>query len=187
MFKKYYTIKARKHKAKGFNFRFHFANKVMNYTAKFDNSCYHIKNEIDHTGKNKLCGYTLGLFPVIKKYDEKYSHVSFKAFGYCFITPTHWNSIRVGWQPGRSSDINLYAYSYNEGVRSINLINNVRLEQGFRIEIKQIQDTFGITIDEDFHSFKYEYPVIRWGYKLNPYFGGRSSAPWTMKIKLIKH
>jgi len=180
-----FKIKKGRHKANGIHFGISYGNTHNGWTFKLDKNCRYPKPE--HTGVNKLVGFTLGLFPKIKQFKEEYSSVIKLPFGLCYIKAVHWNSLRVGFQP--EFDIpdltRIYAYMYQKGIREYFDIGTTRhdVKEHVFIYLKR-------------HEVIYEYNNVEWpmeyevttklGRKCYPYFGGQSPAVNNMNIFLKK-
>lgn len=179
-----YIVKAGKHKARGLNFGINWTNKVVNWTFRIDNSWWYRKNEVEHTGVNKVCGITFGLFPRIKKYNKKYSNAFRLPFNLCYIKAVHWNSFRLGTQPefreyGR---VWLYYYCYRNGIRRYDkIVLGARGE--YNVSLSYQFNTWMLVLGGKKYDFFYRIkPQL--GYFCFPYFGGKSLAHKDWKVYL---
>lgn len=162
IFRRHFEIKKGRHRASGLNFGISIADATNGFSFRFSKNCIYKKNQVTSSGVNKLCGFTYGFFP-------------------------HQNSIRVGWQPLFDTDkIQLYAYLYCKGKRNYFPIGEVAAEREYEIKIDT--DPYFVTFKFKGRSFAVPFKrKTRFGFKLFPYFGGRSKAPQTMNIYLKKH
>lgn len=164
---KSYIIKRGKHYHKAlWRLYFHFGSRFLSYDVIFNTSCWYDTRMIgDHT--NKLFGMGFGL-----------NH--------------HKDSIRVGWKPIENSDkIALYAYTYNKGVRFIEVICKISVNMKFNVKIEPHyeRNTYIITISDTKQKSIIEYRQNfdfkdNWGFRLFPYFGGNPTAPDDMNISM---
>jgi hypothetical protein len=145
--------------------RFYIKRTRFSYLIKFTDSCKYDIGEKNQADINKLFGISFG------------HH--------------HNNSARFGWRwnPKKNS-IELLAYVYVNGERikknSEIYITDVKLNQKFKISfyLNKGKMIFLVNIEEK----KYKKIITHgklpfWGYKLNPYFGGRIPAPHDIIIE----
>ena len=104
----------------------------------------------------------------------------------------HRNSIRIGWR-STGNQIELCAYHYNRGVRTINWLEpTIDVSKEYYITVLLKKDIYEILLTDRKASFynntymKYKFPFFRIGYYLYPYFGGNRTAPINMRI-IMKH
>lgn len=155
---KKYKIKKGRHYPIGFHFRKYNGGDLVIF-GKFDITCWHYPEDIPASGKNKLTGITFG----------------FKGI--------HENSIRIAWQPDSlTNQINLYAYYYNNGLRTIDFIASTKVNQEFMIRVIFYKDSFKIKHNDFEKKYLFDFPKTPIKYFNFPYFGGDSKAPWDMKI-----
>jgi len=142
----------------------HFNKKSFSYLIEFTDSCkYDIgKNQYDI---NKLFGLSYGLH--------------------------HNNSARFGWRwnPKKNSiDIISYVYINGERIKDNSkiLITDVKLNVPFIISFKVENEYYSFTVfynDKKYNKKIKHGSLPFWGYKLNPYFGGKISSPHDIIIK----
>lgn len=172
-----YTIKEGYHRSTWIP-QLWFFKKLHKYSAAFDYNCWHERDDIEFTGINKLCGFSMpihaeqpfGKWPVVK-------HIV--------------NSVVIGWMPNfeREDVINLYVITDNNGVEKRVLVGSVLTLEPFSIVIKILKGKCEVTIinghEDTIHKEEYRMNTLfRFGYKLFPFFGGKSEAPNDMKILL---
>lgn len=167
-----YKIAQGRHYADGAFFRvlnYRWMQNSIAYKVKFRENCWYSRGEVVHSGKNKLCGVSYGLFGV------------------------HRNSIRVAWKPHHEKFgvIILYAYYYknNEGY-FLEYLTEVETGDYFRVHINDILSSPSLSVvtkTEEVCVPQAEFydmdicPLIHLHY---PYFGGRDTAYWDMDINL---
>lgn len=158
-----------KHWARPFRFWFWFKKRRFRWQVKFTWSCEYELPEADQLDTNKLCG--IGFLP---------SH--------------HKNSARFGWRfdPNRPWAIELMAYCYSNGVRSIDSLGFLEMGSEYNLELAHVDGSY---------FFSYRLPgstkpgssgskVIPAGtknkfkYHLGVYFGGNQKAPHDIYIYL---
>jgi hypothetical protein len=157
---KRYIIKKGRHYPVGLHFKYHKGGDLAIF-GKFDITCWHYPSDILYPGKNKLTGVTWGFRGV------------------------HINSIRIAWQPDKQHNIiNLFVYYYNNGKKHIDPIGSVLIGQQFFIRILLFKDSFKVKFRnfEKKYAFLFPKTIIR--YFNFPYFGGKSKAPWNIRIFL---
>ena len=140
----------------------YFGKNTFKITALFDESCRYDLGNVDQLDVNKLFGVSFG------------NHES--------------NSIRIGWAYNlESQKMDIYTYTYENSVRNINKIGSCNIGEEVSIQLKlnfsnsSYQTTSSISTPAD-QIFNYEYPSLRVGYYLYPYFGGNNPAPHDMTI-----
>jgi len=139
--------------------------------------------------ENKLYGFSLTLWPRIKKYNNQYvtNWLSpiFKYLGYSFILPHHWFSFRISWRYIKESDeIVLSRYEYKKGLREVTPIIKIRRHDSYRIGYKA---TGKHIIFKTKNQFKIvEDKTHRFGYKLRPYCLNEKSLPVNVIILCFK-
>lgn len=142
------------------------------FKFKFDKSCLFEVKDADDYDINKLFGFSFGWH--------------------------HKNSIRLGWRPSALNEkkIQLFAYWYNHSIRSSGFICEIDADVIYRANINCYfqNNTIRISIVQEnnthligsFAIQKFDFPKIRLGYYLFPYFGGNKEAPHDMKIHIWK-
>ena len=165
MFQKWFTIK------KGRHFSLHgvmpqWPNKELVYEFMLTEDCWYGRNDLNKTtGVNKIIGRSMGL-----------NHKK--------------NSVRIGWQPvfNKKLDFHLYIYIHENGKKyqydvarikaDIRYVVRFRFaDGGIYADMGEIDNRVYTDIGFYDHNFK---PKVGW--KLFPYFGGDSHAPWDMKL-----
>lgn len=114
-----------------------------------------------------------------------------KLFGVSFGYHKH-NSIRIGWNYNIDTDmIDIYRYEYNNGRRLIEKIYSVHIYEELFIKLNLTEIGYVISIESEFSKFGYiveeyifNYPNIKLGYYLYPYFGGDEVAPHKIIVKM---
>ena len=134
--------------------------KEFNLKVIFGESCRYDLSGVDQLDINKLWGVSFG------------NHEQ--------------NSIRIGWNYDQTTDlITLYSYIYNDGERFYEEIGSVKIDDICEIKFQMYSNSFSFEIaKEGWFSGDYNYPSIKLGYYLFPYFGGNKVAPHTINIKL---
>ncbi len=138
-----------------------------NIEFMFDSNCYFKKTTPADFAINKLFGFSFGFH--------------------------HRNSIRIGWMPSDTHNkIALYVYYYNRGIRSSQFICDVNC---YTYNIAKIKcdynnNSFDISITNSenitikLNNVGFQYPNLKIGYFLFPYFGGNNTAPCRMNFVL---
>ena len=159
MFQKWFKILKGRHKSRH-GYMIQWPNTSWSCRFSLDESCWYGRRDIDDTtGVNKILGRSMGLNP-------------------------NRNSVRVGWQPvfNKKGEIRLYAYVHEGGQKYQYDIARINTDTEYVVDILFYNDSieymlYGESIAVLDHSLR---PKIGW--KLFPYFGGNSHAPWDMKI-----
>ena len=132
--------------------------KWLKFDANIINARYGLGNDNDQI--NKLFGYSLSLFE---------SH--------------HKNSIRIGWTFNPTTDkVDFYAYYYDGGLRFVEYLGNQEVDKYDNCSVSvEMCTTSGQHIvmfnDEVFAFNLLSKPSGKFGWILNPYFGGTQAAP----------
>jgi hypothetical protein len=128
--------------------------------VNFDESCRYDLGTIDQLDVNKLAGVSFG------------NHET--------------NSIRIGWAYNLTTQkMDLFAYCYQNTARIINAIGSCNLseEVSIKLELNFKAHSFKISLaGAASQEFAYNYPSLKVGYYLFPYFGGNIPAPHDMTI-----
>lgn len=99
----------------------------------------------------------------------------------------HQNSVRIGWR-AKEEAIELFAYEYRNGVRSIEPLCMVLPDMDVYIGIYLIENIVRYTVQNSGWTVKRlhteGYNPVKKKQRLYPYFGGTFPAPETMKIKI---
>lgn len=130
------------------------------------------------------CRYTL---PSNDMYDIN------KLFGVSF-GHHHQNSERFGWRYSPDYHlIELFKYSYIDGVRCVDFIRYLHFNQIYNLTLKITVRTNEVNVHYQINDsyFNYQRPkpkklFSRLSYTLGLYFGGNRTAPHNMNINLIK-
>lgn len=138
-----------------------YVTSAMHFTVKFDSSDIYTSqlasNQYDY---NKLYGFS----------DNRSDHHSFSA--------------RFGWR-WCHNQIELSAYTYNDGVRSIKDLGGIDLNKEHNCSIVVNGSWYDFVLDGDTTSVPRTSTTAQaMGYKLLPYFGGDEVAPHTMTIQI---
>lgn len=152
--KKVYIVKKGRHYANGKAPKPVKLYKDRSWMIKTDSSWgYTHSNESDQTAVNKVIGLSE------------------------FVDP-HINSWRIGYSYDKVNDlINLHWYSYENELRSNEIVKKIKIGDSFSFEVNQAGGFFldGLYIGRMRTKANY-------GFILEPYFGGRKRAPHDWKI-----
>ena len=154
-----YHIQKGGHYKSGIKIGLNFRNKVT-FKAEFDFSCIYDHGTSDNYDVNKLYGFS-----------TSWSH--------------HKQSARIGWRCINGIDIQILAYSYDQGVRQDpQLLGTVKPGNCFECSIEKRKGSFLFTFNHDdknkFISVKIKDGWFPLRYMLYPYFGGNMKAPHDM-------
>jgi len=131
----------------------------LKFTVKFDNTAKY--QTIDPTNQddiNKLYGFS----------DNKKSHQEYSA--------------RFGWNWTRDS-LRLFAYVYNNGVRTSKEISVIKTDIEYACSIKVSDSIYLFALNDKTLAMPRESTTAKAeGYKLFPYFGGDETAPHDITI-----
>jgi len=144
------------------------------FSTRLEKEHYYNREDVTHSGINKLFGFSNIL------HDEK-------IFGNIPIIRNLVNSFLVGWQPNYNTGNNMFIYAYYDvsGKEYIELVSDVTLPAVITMEAHRISKgewevNFSVSNNKEYKLFEYEFSFgtnINMGYLLNPYFGGKSTAP----------
>ncbi len=131
----------------------------LNFTVKFDStSVYQTVVPANQEDINKLYGFS----------DNNAEHQQFSA--------------RFGWNWVREA-LRLYAYVYNNGVRSSQEISSIQIRNEYNCSIKVSDDHYIFSVNNIIIQMARSSKTSRAvGYKLYPYFGGTEPAPHDINI-----
>ncbi len=134
---------------------------AMRFAVRFDSTAVYAnqdsKNQHDY---NKLYGFS----------DNRSDHHSFSA--------------RFGWR-WCNNELELSAYTYNDGVRSITDLGGIDLTKEHNCAIIANGTHYDFVLDGDTTSvLRTAKTAQATGYKLLPYFGGDETAPHTITIRI---
>jgi basic membrane lipoprotein Med (substrate-binding protein (PBP1-ABC) superfamily) len=142
--------------------RIHTGINQLTFDFKFDKSCLYETNINNHT--NKLLGFS---------YDN---HMK--------------NSIRFGWRCNNDK-IELMSYIHEDSKVRYDSICDIETDKWYKGKIwfsKATKGVYMVVYDENDIEVAIHYDKalmqIKWGYLLNPYFGGNDKAPHDMKISI---
>lgn len=99
----------------------------------------------------------------------------------------HKNSIRFGWNYKQGSKfIDIYAYVYNKGVRTIDWIAEISPNKSYYFRVVITGDNCLLTIGNSVYeaSRYYDINTRSLRYNLYPYFGGKLPCPEDMYIEI---
>ncbi len=128
------------------------------FKVKFDSSAiYETTDPVNQFDINKLMGFTEGIDP-------------------------HLNSARIGWSYNNCA-LRLYAYTYNNGVRSSQEICTVALNQEINCSISLSANSYNFQVNNNTATLtRASNSAVTSGYLLFPYFGGDETAPAPITI-----
>jgi hypothetical protein len=148
---------------KGFHYSFGITPKIYTIPTTiskqiiFTDSCRYNLNSDDQLDINKLFG--IGYFP---------SH--------------HHNSVRFGWRYDLKQDkIEVLAYWYENKVRKNMPLFFANIGKKYEYNIHALKYSHTLSV-KNVVGYSVFVPSKRYGFSLNPYFGGNRRAPHTMKI-----
>lgn len=148
---------------KGFHYSFGVAPKIyttpttISKQITFTDSCRYNLNSEDQADINKLFG--IGYFP---------SH--------------HHNSVRFGWRYDlKTEKIEVLAYWYENKVRKNMSLFFANIGKKYEYNIHALKGSHILSVKNTV-GYTIFVPIKRYGFSLNPYFGGNKRAPHTMKI-----
>ncbi len=156
-----YVIKKGRHFAKwSINRLFPFSKVRTRGHIKFSKDGWHSRDAVEHTGWNKIVGIA-------------------QAFG------IHKNSGRLVWQPDFENEgvLKIAGYRYSNGGKwhAVHFVD-VKVDRWYEYEVKWSDGAWVFTMNYRFTTMSGNKPKLPT--KCYPYFGGRSTAPQTMKITL---
>lgn len=131
----------------------------LKFLVKFDSSAiYQTIAPANQADINKLYGFS----------DNNAQHQDFSArFGWC------WNK----------DSLRLFAYIYNNGVRSSRQLGVINIGTEYNCAIKVSDSTYTFKLDDKTQIMKRASTTPKGkGYKLYPYFGGNETAPHDIHI-----
>lgn len=162
-----YTIEKGHHRS-GVFFSLRLMDVNTDYDFSFDENCWFELKEEDDYDINKLCGFSYGLH--------------------------HNDSIRLGWRPSaEKSKIDLFTYYYNNGKRDFKFLCTIHTDRIHNATIELLNDSFLVSVRDSLGknvgvgSVPFEFPKLKLGYFLFPYFGGNKTAPNDMNIWLRRN
>ena len=137
-----------------------FNGNVLSYTVRFDSSAiYYTSDPKNQADVNKVFGFS----------DNNHHHETSARFG--------WN-----WD-GRQ--LQLYAYCYSAGVRSVLPLESVDINREYLCSIKVLSDRYEFSLSgSKFYISRSSSSLQATGYHLYPYFGGDETAPHEITIFL---
>ena len=97
----------------------------------------------------------------------------------------HLFSARFGWRWNPKEGLCLFAYTYNNSVRTSKLLSVVTINEDHTCSIKVTPNSYVFTLDGKQETMLRESTTTKAsGYQLFPYFGGDEFAPHDIKIKI---
>ncbi|HUR12571.1 MAG TPA: hypothetical protein VM012_14445 [Flavitalea sp.] len=137
-----------------------FEDSMMSYTVRFDSSAIYQTVDPSNQGDvNKVFGFS-----------EEKGH--------------HENSARFGWN-WNNNRLEIYAYTYIEGERSIEWLTTIDIGRQYLCTISVKQSHYLFTIDgRQWRVSRSSTMPVASGYHLYPYFGGDETAPHEVHIFL---
>ena len=164
IFQKYFKIKKGKHYSLH-GIAIQWPNRHLSYKFRLSSECWYQKEDLnDSTGVNKIIGRSYGLNP------SK-------------------NSVRIGWQPvfDQPEYCRLYLYIHEDGIKRQHEIGTIRCGLTYDVDILIKDETIEVYLDnKDKGVWDYKFKNTL-GWKLYPYFGGKSVAPRGMFIYAQKN
>lgn len=97
-------------------------------------------------------------------------------------TQHHENSARIGWR-WNENELQLFAYIYNNSVRSFQYIKSVPINDEINCSIKIEANKYIFAVDGTTIEMP-RFSTSPNGYKLYPYFGGDEVAPHKISIRI---
>ena len=94
----------------------------------------------------------------------------------------HLNSARIGWR-WKKNNLELFAYSYSNGIREIQHIGSFKIGEELKCSIQCLKGQYVFEINGKKAKTK-RLCNIDEHYVLYPYFGGNKTAPHHIKIKI---
>jgi hypothetical protein len=169
-FFKNFLIKKGNHRVSNPLIRLFYDKKIIRFGIIFDETClYRTKNQVNMLDINKLFGLS---------------------FGY-----HHNNSVRFGWRLN-DSKISILAYVYRDGKRVLEwdediYITDVNLNELYYYDIMVIKNNYILTVRDTYKKIISTKIIktgslCKFGYFLNPYFGGDEKSPRNINIKFYK-
>lgn len=164
-----------------------YSNKpLLNFQFEFTSNCIYDLGITHNEAVNKLYGISFGLI-----------HNTTTIWGKLF--KKHANSFRLGWNCSlQNRKIQLYAYYYNNGVRTSEYIADMDLNRQYSASIYFDRNDNKVMVDinssdtltSSFNSrsdydFRFR-NVPRWGMYLYFFFGGKLPAPHKMTVYVNK-
>lgn len=147
---------------------------------KGDHYSYHAHKVVGNTIKYDVlfepsCAYNLGN---ANQYDVN------KLFGFNACNSLHHeNSARFGWVY-LDGIIEIYAYVYENGVRDIEQIATVNINEWNSFELINTGASYAFKVNNTLYIWDKENPcVTKYNYMLYPYFGGDEVAPHDIHIQ----
>jgi hypothetical protein len=94
----------------------------------------------------------------------------------------HMNSARIGWR-WLNNSLELFAYSYSNGIRSIERIGEFEINKELKCAIYCVKNKYVFEVNGQKVETKRSCDISE-HYLLYPYFGGNNVAPHKIKIKI---
>ena len=99
------------------------------------------------------------------------------------------DSLRIGWRPlfDKFNHIEVFAYWYNEGQMTFELIGHVEVDSAYAFQVMLVRQQQEVIFQLEGLSPKkipFTFPPTTWGYFLYPYFGGNFTAPQDMEMEV---
>ena len=157
-FKRWIIKKGKHYCSQLFRFKPYWQKDRLSNHVIFTSSCEYKLDYPDNLDVNKLFGLSYGYH--------------------------HNNSARFGWHYG-SHGIQLFAYCYINGKRTESFICFLKFNTQYKLTLIRTaaKYSFVVTSKDIMRQVQVPHPKIpRYGYRLNPYFGGNQTAPHDMII-----
>jgi hypothetical protein len=166
-FFKKFIIKKGNHHVSNPLIRLFYGKKIIRFGVLFNKSCeYHTIKKENMLDINKLFGLSFGFH--------------------------HKNSVRFGWRINKNNKISILCYIYRDGKRILEwdediYMLDVDLEKLYFYDIMVIKGNYILTIRDDNSKILTTKTIktgklSKFGYFLNPYFGGDEVSPINMEI-----
>lgn len=167
-----YKIKKNRHSSRPKRPILWFGSKTIHTKITFNKNCWYERKLLEHSGINKLYGFTFFL------HGEK-------TFGKYKFFRKYVNSALIGWRASpKEGNILLYLYKDVKGVEERTTIPYIAIVgKSFDVTYIIKKRTIEIILDSE-SIYKASKPSILFGYYLKPYFGGKSIAPHNMEIEI---
>ena len=174
---KTFEIKKGHHRSSGHFIRPTVGKFNHDFAIMFDPTCWYDYRKLEHQGINKLIGFS------------RFIHAE-KPFGKIPVVKNFVNSYIVGWRPELSGGIRLYKYWDYRGVEhreqsNVVIPTSVTYSIFFRENVYKGNRIISVSGEDMKDLGFYDVPkILRVGYWLFPYHGGKSPALQDMKIHI---
>lgn len=151
-------------------FRLWCCRKHWRFVFKMDHNNWYPRHEVDKTGISKMWGIGMPI------------HAE-RPFGKIPLIKKLINSIIIGWQPDfdQPGTINIHIITDRNGVEERPFFCKIQTGQYYEGSLFLYKKTAMLKIGSHYRSFPIK-SRMRFGYHISYFFGGRSCAPWKMKL-----